>query len=115
MRRILLQIDCDTGRTIPIELVYNDLAKDIAARANISGQREHIVISSRLAVQACVSSRCSTLVEIQRPRQQELPAPSPIGLRTRARSAILEEQYSALLADWVISAEGIAIRSSTRT
>jgi len=115
VRRILLEIDCDTGRTVPIELVHNDLANDVAARASISRQREHIVISSRLAVQACVSSRCSTLVEIHRPRQQELSAPSPIGLRTRARSAILEEQYSALLADWIIRAEGIAIRSSTRT
>ena len=115
MRRILLEIDCDTGRTIPIELVHNDLANDVAARASISGQREHIVIRSRLAVQACVSSRCSTLVEIHRTRQQELSAPSPIGLRTRAGSPILEEQYSALLADWVIRAEGIAIRSSTRT
>ena len=115
MRRILLEIDCDTGRTIPIELVHNDLAKDVAARASISCQREHIGVSSRLAVQACVSSRCSALVEIQRSRQQELSAPSPIGLRTRARSAILEEQYSPLLADWVIRAEGIAIRSRTRT
>jgi hypothetical protein len=115
VRRILLEIDCDTGRAVPAELVHNYLANDEAARASTSRQREHIVISSRLAVQACVRSRCSTLVKIHRTRQQELSAPSPIGVRTRPRGAILEEQYSALLADWVISAEGIAIRSSTRT
>ena len=111
MSRTLREIDSDTRRTARTELIRDDRADDVAARASTPRQGEHVVISVGLAIQTRVTSRRHALVKVDCAGQQELPGASPIWLRTV--SPILKEQKTALFPDRVIRAKWIAIGSTT--